>query len=606
MSMNSGRRSARIAPRFAVCVALGTAGALALASCSTREGFEDTKQEFPPRPEAGMPVDAGPPVCGIHCSRDLKQVLDGCEGSETVVAVCNADQGCGDGKCVDACTAAVLSKGSAGCDFRTVFPNGPGDMQGSCFAALLANTWDRPVNITAEYGKAPLDISQSTYVVTRTDGDPVYTRLEGPLPPGEVAVVFLSDGLESNYVATVHCPTTVTPAITFDPMRYGTTRTEAFRLQTDAPVSAYSIAPYGGYESFEPTATLLLPVSSWSTSYIAVSAYPFNADRPRTLQIIASEDDTKVSIRPTVKVSPGAGVPGTEPGVTQTWTLARGEVLQFLQPSLTGSPIVADKPIAVFGGAECSDLPGPEPFCDTLQQQIPPFAQWGTAYAVVPAPPRIASVESAAREQVPYTIVGAVDGTQLTYEPSRPRGAPDTLAMGEQASFITDELFVVKSQDSAHPFHVNVYMTSANFGGGRSGATTTGDPDFVNVPPVDQYLDRYVFLTDFTYPDTGLTIVRRKTAKGFLPVELACAGGEITGFAPLGSSGEYEYAWVRLTSGFHPQKVGDGECGYGRHEAKSDGPFAVTVWGVGPYSSYGFVGGTGLRPIHDAPPPTVK
>jgi hypothetical protein len=132
-----------------------------------------------------------------------------------------------------------------------------------------------------------------------------------------------------------------------------------------------------------------------------------------------------------------------------------------------------------------------------------------------------------------------------------------------------------------------------------------GDPDFVNVPPADQYLDRYVFLTDFTFPETTLTFVRRKTDAGFMPVELACAG-EIDGWQPVGSSGEYEFAWVRLTSGFLPQEFAKGECSYGLQEAHSTGPFAVTVWGTGVDVSYGYVGGTGLRPINEAKPPPVQ
>jgi hypothetical protein len=62
-------------------------------------------------------------VCGVHRSRDLKQVLRGCEGKEEVVEQCNADQGCGNsGKCVDGCTASALTKGSAGCDSWTIPP----------------------------------------------------------------------------------------------------------------------------------------------------------------------------------------------------------------------------------------------------------------------------------------------------------------------------------------------------------------------------------------------------------------------------------------------------------------------------------------------------
>ncbi|MDF2696565.1 MAG: hypothetical protein K0S65_4948, partial [Labilithrix sp.] len=70
--------------------------------------------------------------------------------------------------------------------------------------------------------------------------------------------------------------------------------------------------------------------------------------------------------------------------------------------------------------------------------------------------------------------------------------------------------------------------------------------------------------------------------------------------------GRYEFAWVKLTDGFVGQKFAKGECSYGRHEAHSDGPFDVTVWGTAQYASYGYVGGTGLRPINDAEPPPVK
>jgi hypothetical protein len=575
-----------------------TAVVLIIAACSTREVFDP-----PPDSEFPDAVTPDAPLCGVHCSRDLKKVLSGCPGTEEVVEQCNPDQGCGNnGKCVDACTASALAKGSVGCDFWTVTPPSLNDGQGDCFAAMIANTWDRPVAISADFGSAPLDISTVTYTVSRDDRDPVYTPLVGPLPPGQVAVVFLAHDAASQATWRKNCP--MPPALTFDTAVQGTGLAKAFHIKTDAPVSGYSMYAYGGAEAYVPTATLLLPVPSWTQNYVAVSAFDFGeTGRKRSLQIVANEDDTEVSMRPTVSVL-GGGIAGAAKGEVQTWTLSKGQVLQFVQPSLSGSAIETTKPVAVFGGATCAFVPNTWA-CDVLQQQIPPFAEWGSEYAVVPFRPRIESFAPDAREQVPYSIVGAVDGTELTYEPSRPVNAPETLARGETASFITDQIFVVKSQDSKHPFHVNVYMTGSTFGGGFDGQYTSGDPDFVNVPPADQYLDRYVFLTDFTFPETTLTFVRRKTGADFVPVELECAG-EIEGWQPVGSSGEYEFAWVRLTSGFLPQKFAKGECSYGLQEAHSTGAFAVTVWGTGRDASYGYVGGIGLRPINDAIPESVR
>ena len=46
------------------------------------------------------------------------------------------------------------------------------------------------------------------------------------------------------------------------------------------------------------------------------------------------------------------------------------------------------------------------------------------------------------------------------------------------------------------------------------GANGLGDPDFVVVVPPEQYLDRYVFFTDPTYPETNLVVVRKRDGAG--------------------------------------------------------------------------------------------
>jgi hypothetical protein len=251
-------------------------------------------------------------------------------------------------------------------------------------------------------------------------------------------------------------------------------------------------------------------------------------------------------------------------------------------------------------------VPGNACCCDTLQQQIPPLSQWGTEYALVPYLSRLESgvgtSSASANEMVPWRFVGAANGTKLAYDPERPVGAPETLAEGEVVSFITDRFVTVRSQDDAHPFYAAVYMTGSK---AYSVSGVLGDPDFVNVIPADQFLDRYVFSADHSYPETTLTVVRKKSGDGFRPVRLDCAG-EISGFRPLGTAGRYEYAFVRLTHRFLPQAFGAGECGYGRHQAASEGPFSITVWGLGDDASYGYPGGMGLRPVNDVKVPVPR
>ncbi|MBX3215535.1 MAG: IgGFc-binding protein [Labilithrix sp.] len=575
--------------------------AVALACSSTRDGFRD--DSVPAFPDAG---DAGPDPCtGYRCSRDLKKVLAGC--TDEVVEECGPDQGCGDGRCVSACTSAELSKGSSGCSFWTMPPTAePHHGRGSCFAAMVANTWDRPVTLGAELGAEALDTSRSIYVAKKNGADTRYERLSGPLPPGEVAIVFLSQmSLPAETFGFAACPEGVEPAFRGDPIRHGTARTRAFRLTADAPVTAYSIFPYGGAKTYVPTATLLLPVSSWSTNYLAVTTAHADRSAPRLLQIVASEDGTDVWIAPKADIADGVDVAGTARGVPKMWTLARGDVLQIVQrDDLAGSAIDSSKPVGVFGGAECANIPAEFPACDITQQQIPPLEQWGSEYVLAPHRPRVGDPAESAREQVAYSLVGAVAGTTLTWDPARPTGAPESLEAGEVATFSTDALAVVKSQDAEHPFHAAVYMTGSMFNA-RAGASTTGDPDFVNLAAAAQFLDRYVFFADYTYPETTLTIVRQKTERGFREVELAC-GGAVTGFVPVGTSGEYELAWVQLTTESRPVRMGRGACGYGRHEARSDGPFSVTVWGTGTDASYGYAGGIGSRPVNEVTAPVPR
>jgi hypothetical protein len=219
-------------------------------------------------------------------------------------------------------------------------------------------------------------------------------------------------------------------------------------------------------------------------------------------------------------------------------------------------------------------------------------------------------------EQPPWRMVGAVDGTVLSYEPAAPAGAPTTLSSGEVVEFVASEAFVVESQDPDHPFYMSGHMT---------GCTTVspfddcrGDPETVNVVPTTQYLPEYVFFTDPTYPETHLVFVREKGPNGFADVELTCAG-TITGWQPLGT--DYEYAYLDLVTGnFQPV----GNCDNGRHEARSTAPFTITVWGWGSsatggdinpgsgtpgfysqYVSYAYPAGAGVAPVTQIEVPPI-
>ncbi len=88
-------------------------------------------------------------------------------------------------------------------------------------------------------------------------------------------------------------------------------------------------------------------------------------------------------------------------------------------------------------------------------------------------------------------------------------------------------------------------------------------------------------------------ITRKKDATGFHDVNVACLG-KVSGFAPVGSSGEYEVAHVDLVRG--SKALGNSITS--RHEAWSDGPFGITVWGTDWCSSYAYPAGGSLQSIN--------
>ncbi|MBI5535829.1 MAG: IgGFc-binding protein [Deltaproteobacteria bacterium] len=538
--------------------------------------------------------DSGPP-CELRCSADLHQVID-CH--DVVTVTCPATQGCGQGgKCTDPCSAAQANKSTLGCDFYSLPPSPETETPGSCFAALIANTWTSPISITVEYQGQQLDVGNLARVPVGSGTSITYQPLQnGQLGVGEVGILFLSQG-PPNGMLHVGCPAGTASGINSDPALLGTGFVNAFHITTSAPIVAYDIYPYGGAPSYVSSATQLIPTPAWGTNYIAADAYEVDPNLVSFggmpfVQIVAAQDDTTVTISPTSAIVGGGGVNPTGAGQPQDYKLNRGQAVQFLQNAeLAGSPISSDKPISVWGGTGCMYVPLGVYACDSGHQELLPVSAMGFAYAAVRHRGR-----SGQEENAPWTLIGAVDDTQLVYEPSAPPGAPDTVGSGQMVRFNASEPFIVKSQDDKHPFYLSAVMT-----GGDNGHSGMGDPEWVNSVPPAQYLAHYLFLTDPTYGNTNLVFVRQKAKDGtFKDVTLDCVG-VLGDWQPVGNEGQYEYTRVDLNVGGQPQ----GACDNGVHIADSEAAFGLTVWGWDSYVSYAYTAGMSTQPINTVVVPPV-
>jgi hypothetical protein len=527
-------------------------------------------------------VDA-PKTCANQCSADLHSITD-CQGN--VVTECTNGSAC-DGSqlaCTDACAAAETNHSSVGCNYYATSMDVA--FGGYCFAAIVANTWTAPAHIKVKYQGVEMPVTSFTKIPIGSGPQLTYGNYDdvAGLPSNEVAILVLG----GSSGAAPLCPF---PAAVGAPAINGTGISSSFEIITDVPVVAYQINPYGGGSAAVTASSLLLPTSAWDTDYVAVNVTAAGLAGSPSLNIVAKEDNTIVTMMPNVAVLGGTGIPAGNPGQPLTITLNKGQHAQITQQAeLTGSQISADKPIGFMAGQPCMNMPTSTAYCDHGEQMVPPVRALGSRYVGVMYRPRVA-----AETKTFWRIVGAVDNTALTW--STNVGGPAVIMKGQSVQFETGTPFVVTSQDPDHPFMLFTYMTSS-----QHVQDGFGDPDFVvNVPP-EQFMGQYVFFTDPTYPETNLVITRARGFDAqFHDVNLDCLG-PISGWTTINA--DFEFARVDLVTG-NFQNVG--ACSTGRHEIRSDAPFGLQVWGWGTPNtsaftanvSYGYPAGMNVRPIND-------
>ncbi|MCU0665025.1 MAG: IgGFc-binding protein [Myxococcota bacterium] len=364
----------------------------------------------------------------------------------------------------------------------------------------------------------------------------------------------------------------------------------AFRIESDLPIAAYQFNPLDNTsEVYSNDASLLFPQNVLASDYVAITGAAnlvsndgFSFAKINTggfVAVIATADNTKVTIYPTAPLYPGE---------YQNVVLDRGRVLCAISSgvkaagNLSGTRVVADQKVAVFSGSVATSEPSTTTKCcaDHVEHQMLPLSAWGNAYAVAPA----ADAKGKGDALSLYRVSAGFDGTQLEYFPFAPTGAPTTLDAYETAEFTAKAPFVVVATDPMKSFSVTQFLLSNQM----FGSSYPGDPSMIVLPGVDQLQPRYVFLIPKGYNRNVVTVVRRAG----IDVSLDGAPVAVT-FATLGSFGakDYEYAHVQLQTG--------------NHVIESEEPLAITVVGYSQDVSFGYPGGSGVAEISDIPDPPI-
>jgi hypothetical protein len=352
--------------------------------------------------------------------------------------------------------------------------------------------------------------------------------------------------------------------------------------------------------SYSNDASLLLPAHAFGEEYLVLS-YPSLAlevqggtsTTPSSFQVIGSasgQTDVEITFSADVAESVTGEFPSYQAGDTATFTLAQGDVLQFVsapirgcdnlivineelahcevgaEGDLSGTLIKASQPIEVFGSHSCAFIPYDVFACDHLEESIFPLTSWGRN-AVVPAIKPLIDEPSVVR------VISGADNNQVNFDP--PSVHPNaTLNKGESIIFEARESFVVNGRGV---LQVSQYLVGQNYSS-QNNLDGFGDPSMSLIPPPDQFRESYKILAPESYALHYINIVYRSGISVTLDGESIPAGENIA-----------NSNWEQLTL----------EVAGGVHDLQGDGPFGVWVYGFGNYTSYMYPGGLDLKVIND-------
>lgn len=382
-----------------------------------------------------------------------------------------------------------------------------------------------------------------------------------------------------------------------------------FRVSSDVPILGYQWNPYGA-QLFSTDASLLIPVTSLDGTYI-VAAWGSGpgSDWPQLtsqVTVVVTEDDTTLTFTPSTTVPQKGGVGPLGAGMESApFTLNAFDVISISpllhDADLTGTVVQADKPVVVFGGHSCANVPtGEYAACDHVEEQMLPLAAWGTSTVLARHAPRAGC--QADDDPVLWRIIAGVGNMRVTFDPPAPAPAGAEHHFSDQGDLLeflsaTDhsvEGFLDNPPDPAEPeapFLAYQMMTGTSYPQcGWGGA----DPMMLQSPPAGQFLDRYVFTTDnvFDFAYDHIIVVRKAGTE----VTLDCMGVlPDTSFAQVGSS-EWQVARVFIDN---PQDSTG--CADGAHLLTATAGVGLSVVGNANANSYGYLGGVGVWAINPQP-----
>ncbi|CAH1774839.1 unnamed protein product [Owenia fusiformis] len=255
------------------------------------------------------------------------------------------------------------------------------------------------------------------------------------------------------------------------------TENKGIRIRSDVNITVSGFNTItDGADSF-----LALPHALLGTQYIVPCYAPFSI-YDSTIAVVATADDTTVWFARKV---------GQDYDYDNALEVRLNDLQTYLyaaESDLTGTIVYSNRPVAVFSGAEYTQVPANVNYFGHLEEQIPPVQTWGYDHVVVPVPGRYGGDI--------IRVIAAEDGTIV----SQPNGFTQTLVQGGFAEFDIPS-------DIAHFIKCSRRCMVVQYNKGRLADNNQGGsgPFMSIVPSVSQFVQSDQFQAPDTFDDKEYT-----------------------------------------------------------------------------------------------------
>jgi len=377
------------------------------------------------------------------------------------------------------------------------------------------------------------------------------------------------------------------------------------RVQADDDVTVYAL----NQAPLTSEAFLVLPADALAEDYVVMaystdigsntSATVNAATTPSQFAVVATDDSTDVTIRPSVPtVKNSTMAPVTVRLNKGESYLVQADPRRNTRGDLTGSVVRASRPVAVFAGQTRATVPielrGSLQSRDCLIEQMNPVQTWGKSAFVAPF------AQPSDDQDVGYDlyrVVAAFDSTEVFVN-----GQRRTMLM--EGEFYEDKLLGAFEITTTRPTLTAQFKKSSGVPSSNPGnvdSSEYGDPLMMLVPPAEQFMKSYRFISlqSYTYQQVGNravindSVYKEQWLNVVIPDE-GIASLQLDGrpvppglFKPIAASG-FSYANIQMRDGVH--------------DISADTLFGIYVYGYGGAVSYGYIGGMAFRPLDVFPP----